>query len=306
MNHVAGRPIAIAGASSGIGMALALACAAAGMPVAVGARREDKVMALTEKIRADGGRAIDIRMNVDSPADGQRLIDSAVDAFGSIYAVVANAGYGLERAVMETPDAEFRAIFETNFFGTMNVVRPALARLLKDRAPGAERAAGGHIIIVSSCLSKLGTPYHSAYSATKAAQDHIARALRLELVGTGIAVSSLHPIGTRTEFFTTADRRSGGSAALHTPEFLMQSPERVARAVLRALSRTARYHPAEADGPPPRLPGRGLGGEIWTSLPTRLLLALATAIPGVADRLLVHHVRRRNRKYRPSEPPPRP
>jgi short-subunit dehydrogenase len=306
MNHLAGRPIAITGASSGIGKALAIACANAGMPVAVGARREEKLRGVVETIRSTGGRAVAIRTDVDREDDCRRLIDTAVEAFGSVYAVVANAGYGLERAVAETSDAELRAIFETNFFGTMNVVRPALSHMLGGGAmPGPARAAG-HIIIVSSCLSKLGTPYHSAYSATKAAQDHLARALRLELASAGIAVSSLHPIGTRTEFFVTTDSRSGGGAALHTPEWLMQTPERVARTVLRALSRASRYHQAGSEGGAVRIPARGLGGEIWTSTPTRLLLAAATAFPGLADRLLASHVARRNRHYRPSGPESRP
>jgi short-subunit dehydrogenase len=106
--------------------------------------------------------------------------------------------------------------------------------------------------------------------------------MRLELSGRGVLVSSLHPIGTRTEFFTTVDARSGGSSALHTPEIFMQSSERVARAVVTQLR-------------------RGRGGEIWTSLSVRLLLAVATALPGLADRVLRAQVGRRHRHFRPAE-----
>lgn len=285
MTDLAGKTIAITGASSGIGMATALVCAQAGMNVAVGARREDKLNALVDQINTQQGarRAVAIRTDVDDPADCRRLIDFTVESFGSIYSVMANAGYGLEKSVQDTTDEELQAIFQTNFFGTMNTLRPAMERMI----PAGE----GHLIIVTSCLSKLGTPYHSAYSATKAAQDHIARGLRLELAESGIFVSSIHPIGTKTELFEAMDRTSGGSAALHTPEFLMQSPERVARAILRTLRQ-------------PRGLLGGSGREVWTSHSTRLLLAFGTAFPGVTDRLLRKHVTRRKKYYRSAIPPP--
>ena len=108
-------------------------------------------------------------------------------------------------------------------------------------------------------------PYHAAYSATKAAQDHFARAMRIELEGTGVHISSVHPIGTRTELFDKSAERSGGRHAPRTPERFMQPPERVASAIVRALRR---------DRPP---------GEVWTSTAVRLAFALGVACPGLAD-----------------------
>lgn len=255
-----GKPIAITGASSGIGRATAIACAAAGMPVAVGARRLDRLRALIEEIRSSGGRAIAVQVNVDDPEDCKRLIDATVEAFGPIHAVFANAGYALERPIHECSDRDLRAIFETNFWGTLNTIRPALDRMLP--------AKRGHILICSSCLSKIGIPFHGHYSATKAAQDHFARAMRAELRGTGVLVSSVHPIGTRTELFDESEKRSGGVRAVRTPRIMMQPPERVARAVVRRLRR-------------PRA-----GGEVWTSFPMRFAFALGVAFPGLADFVL--------------------
>src|SRR5207237_1833907 len=94
-----GKPIAITGASSGIGRATAIACARAGMPVAVGARRADRLESLSAEIAAAGGRAIAVQMDVDKPEDCQRLIDRTIGAFGSIYAVFANAGFGLHKPI---------------------------------------------------------------------------------------------------------------------------------------------------------------------------------------------------------------
>src|SRR5882724_761167 len=126
MIDLTGKPIAITGASSGIGRATAIACAAAGMPVALGARRVEKLESAVREITAAGGRAIAVPTDVDKPEDCRRLVDRTVAEFGSIYAVFANAGYGFEKAMADTTDAELRAIFETNFFGTMNTIRPAM------------------------------------------------------------------------------------------------------------------------------------------------------------------------------------
>lgn len=258
-----GLPIAITGASSGIGMATAVACARAGMPVALAARREEKLAAVAETIRREGGRAIVVRTNVDSPDECVALVERTVAEFGSIYSVFANAGYGADTPLATTPDADVRAMFETNFFGTLNTIRPALPHLL--------RAGRGHVLICSSCLAKFALPWHTVYSATKAAQDHIGRGLLVELRPRGIAVSTVHPIGTTTEFFEQSAVRSHKSAAgpgvkpaeIRTPSFMMQPPERVANAIVKSLRR-------------PR-------GEVWTSLPVRLAFATLTAFPGLRD-----------------------
>ncbi|MBL9033012.1 MAG: SDR family oxidoreductase [Phycisphaerae bacterium] len=252
------RPIAITGASSGIGLATALACARAGMPVALAARRADRLDDAVRTIQAAGGRAIAVACNVDTPGDPERLIASTIKAFGGIYAVFANAGYGLDRAMHECSDADVRAIFETNFFGCLATIRPALAPMLAARR--------GHVLVCSSCLAKMGTPFHGAYSATKAAQDHVARAMRIELAGTGVFVSSVHPIGTRTELFDLMEARSGQKRALRSPVSLMQPPERVAHAIVRCLRR-------------PR-------GEVWTSAPARWAFALSGLFPTLTDAIL--------------------
>ncbi len=249
-----GKPIVITGASSGIGRATAIECARAGMPVAVGARREDRLRALVDEITREGGRAIAVRVDVDRPEECAALVERAGAEFGGVYAVFANAGYGIDRPIGAMTDAEMRAIFETNFFGTLSTIRPALSRMLAARA--------GHVLICTSCVAKVGVPFHGAYSATKAAQDHIGRALRIELRGSGVDVSTVHPVATDTEFF---DRPPGEGESMPAvvPRRFMQPPRRVARAVVRCLRR-----------PRP---------EVWTSRTTRFAFALMTAFPRLGD-----------------------
>lgn len=264
--ELSGLPIAITGASSGIGLATAFACARAGMPVALAARREDRLHEAAAKITAAGGRAIVVRADVSRPEDCRELVERTVGEFGSIYAVFANAGYSQDTPIASTPDPVIREMFETNFYGTLHTIRPALEHM--------QRTGRGHILVCSSCLSKMALPYGAIYSATKAAQDHISRSLRIELRGTGIYVSSVHPIGTRTELFEVSRKLSPGAPSKieRTPRSLMQPPERVASAVVRCLRR-------------PR-------GEVWTSLPARLMFALGVAAPGLADRVLASRLGR--------------
>lgn len=271
MIELAGLPIAITGASSGIGRATALACARAGMLVVAGARREDRLASLVEEIRGLGGRAAAVRCDVTNPQDCSALVERTVREFGSVYAVFANAGYGIDRPVHETSAEEMREIFETNVFGTANLIRPAVPHML--------RAGRGHALICSSCLSKLSVPFHGAYSATKAAQEHLGRALRAELAGTGVRVSTVHPVGTLTEFSEISRRHAhpGGPTPPRTPAAFTQPAETVARAVVQCLRR-------------PR-------AEVWTSWSARTAFAMAAVLPWVAERVLARMASRgRNAK----------
>lgn len=255
---LAGLPIAVTGASSGIGWHTAVACARAGMPVAVAARRADRLAELVATIQREGGRAVAVTCDVTRPEDCRALIDRTSDAFGSVYAVFANAGYGIEGPVLGTTDEQFRSLFETNFYGTLHTIRPAAERML---------AAGrGHILICSSVVSKLGIPTMAAYSASKAMQDHVGRAMRAELAGR-VFVSTVHPISTETEFSSTVQERSGNRPrTARAPRAMRQTPERVAAAVVACLRR-------------PR-------GEVWTSFTARMLGAVAAAAPEFTDWVL--------------------
>lgn len=264
------KPICITGASSGIGRATALACAMAGMPVALQARTEENLRRVQREIESAGAKALIVPGDVSDQAACQRLIDDCMEQFGSVYAVFANAGYGEESAVHDMSDEAVREMFEINFFGTLNTIRPALPHM---RSVGA-----GHVLICSSCVAKFPMPYFSIYSATKAAQHHISRAMALELKAAGIHVSSIHPVGTKTEFFNTARQRSGGNdyqLIEHTRDAFMQTPETVARAIVRCLRR-----------PRP---------EVWTSMPVRYGMSIASMMPRVSDFFVHRMVKRRSK-----------
>ncbi len=270
MTNLHAKPIAITGASSGIGRATALACAQKGMFVALMARRAGRLEELAREIRDSGGTASVFTGDVADADACEQFIAHAERELGPLHAVFANAGFGYEKPTWSTPEDELRHIFEVNFWGSLNTIRPALPGMIERRA--------GHVLLCSSCLSKLSLPRYGAYSATKACQDHFARAMRLELKTMGVHVSSVHPVGTSTEFFEVAAERSGGTLDLmdRTTQSFMQPPEKVANAVVKCLKKPK--------------------GEVWTSIPARLGFAAAVALPGLTDVVLGKMAQSREKK----------
>lgn len=250
--------IIITGASSGIGAAAAVACATAGMNVVLNARREDKLRDVARQVEALGRQTALVIGDVTEPGISDRMLDTAMQRFGRFDAVFANAGFGFDRPMVETSERDLREIFEVNFFAGVDLVQKAAARLIAEKHPG-------HLLMCSSCLAKFTLPFHGPYCATKAAQNHICRAMRIELRSHNIHVASVHPIGTATEFFEASARRSAkpSAAVERPPSLVMQSPKRVANAVVRCLRR-----------PRP---------EVWTSHTVRLVAGLLTMSPRLGD-----------------------
>ncbi len=259
-----GKAIAITGASSGIGKATALACARAGMPVTIAARRRDKLQALAAEIEDLGGKVHIVEADVSSEPDCQAVIDQTVSHHGSIYAAFANAGYAFERDIMDTPDQMIRDLFEVNFWGSLWTIRAAVRAITEQSA----HSPSGHVLMCSSCLSHLPIPWHAPYTASKAMQFHFSRALQVELAQTGIHVSTVHPIGTRSELRDRMREVNEGKDVMagHSNARFMQSAEHVANCIVRGLRR-----------PRP---------EIWTSRPARLLFAATALAPNTTKRIL--------------------
>jgi short-subunit dehydrogenase len=255
------KAIIVTGASSGIGAATALACAEAGMHVLLNARRGERLEQVAADIRALGRDAAIVVGDVAEPETTDRILQETNRVFGGFYAVFANAGYGMEKPVLGTSVEDLRRIFDVNFFASVHLVQESAHALVR-------RKQGGHMLMCSSCLAKFTIPYYGAYSATKAAQNHICRAMRAELRPHGIEVASVHPVTTAAEFFEVAQDVSGGDAGGqsvpdHAPSLFVQSPQRVARAVVRCLRR-------------PR-------SEVWTSTIVRGTAAAMTFAPGLLD-----------------------
>ena len=213
-----GKVIAITGASSGIGAETARQAVAAGHRVALAARSEDKLSALVDEL-GGADHALAVRCDVGEWADNERLVSEALDAFGAIDAVFANAGFGAARGFLEESPEQWRSMVLTNVLGVAYTIRATLPHIL-------ERGTG-HYLITSSVAGRRVLP-GSMYSATKWAVTAIGEALRQELrrvhENRRIRVTLIEPGMVDTPFF---DDRPGPDNALHDDD--------VARAVIYAL-----------------------------------------------------------------------
>jgi short-subunit dehydrogenase len=260
------KVLLITGASSGIGEAVAFDAARAGMHLVLGARRVERLEEVALKARGFGVRVVTLRCDVDHDADVKNLVEAGLKEFGRLDVVFANAGYGFYESVLETSDAKARAMFETNYWGTIRVVKEVGPLLIKQ--------GNGHIIICSSAASEMTPPYFGHYGATKAAQDALAGALRAELAPLGVHVTSVHPIETRTEFVKVAEDNSAQPPKTHnTPAMLVQTREHVSRCIIKAMKKSS---------PPP---------EVWPAWFMPYLMAIMTLFPRFAAFSLRQHER---------------
>jgi NADP-dependent 3-hydroxy acid dehydrogenase YdfG len=207
----------ITGASTGIGAATARQAAEAGHRLVLSARSEDKLQALAEEL-GGADRAIAVRCDVSVWEDNEALTKAALDAFGRIDVVFANAGFGAKRGFLEETPEFWRSMVDTNVLGCAYTIRATLPHLLE--------RGDGHYLLTSSVAGRRPLK-GSLYSATKHAVTAMGEALRQELRdGTKIRVTLIEPGMTDTPFF---DNR---------PQDALE-PDDIARAVMFAVQQPA-------------------------------------------------------------------
>ncbi len=264
MRTISGMAVAITGATSGIGLALAEQLHAAGARVAVCGRRADRLEALRQRLPG----LVTMTADVAHEDECQRFVAEAHAAFGRLDTLVCNAGVGLLKPTAETTRADWEAILAANLHGTADCLRAATPVM---RAQAPVEGWRGQVVIVSSVLARRSAPDVAAYSASKAAQLSLAESARVELAAERIAVTSVHPCGTRSEFFTATEARSGHRFASGHRDLPQQSPDDVARAIIAAIAR-----------PRP---------EVWPAWWGRWLAIAAVLWPSLADRTMAKNRR---------------
>jgi short-subunit dehydrogenase len=251
--ETAGRVALITGASAGIGEATARVFAAAGMRLAVCARRGDRLERLAGELRATGTEVAIFSLDVTDAAAVRGMVDAVAARFGAVDVLVNNAGRGLAAKFEDTTPEEFRALLELNLVAVVTASQAVL--------PLMRRQGRGLILNVSSVVGRRSLPGRAAYAATKFGMVAVSESLRLELRGSGVHVSLVYPIYTVTEFHDVETRRF--RLRRRGP---VQTAEQVARAMLRCVRR-----------PRP---------EVYPYRPARLLAGFAAMFPGLLDRMM--------------------
>jgi 3-oxoacyl-[acyl-carrier protein] reductase len=151
----------------------------------------DQASESAREIEGEGGRAIAVRADVTQAADTDAMVQAAVEAFGRLDAIVCNAGLAsFPKPALEIPEEEFERIFAVNVKGAWLSARSAI--------PALRRAGGGSIVITGSIMGERARPGFAAYASSKAAANHLARTLALELAPDRIRVNAVAPVATDT------------------------------------------------------------------------------------------------------------
>ncbi len=257
--------VVLTGASSGIGREMALQLADRGARLALAARGAGRLEKVAAACRERGGEALSVPTDVGDRAACSVLIDAAVERWGRLDVLIANAGISMWARFDELEDPGiFEEILRVNFLGAVWCTHSALPHL---------KEARGRLVGVSSLTGKTGVPTRSGYAASKHAMAGFFDTLRIELLDSGVTVTMAYPDFVATEIRERAygpDGRPLGTSPVQ--EGRVMSAELCARRILRAAERRER--------------------EIVMSARGRLGLWLKLLAPGVVDRIAQAAIRR--------------
>jgi len=216
----------VTGASSGIGKATAIALAEKGWNLVLAARRPHELEDTAALCRAQGAGCLSVPADVSNADQCSSLVEKALAEFGAVHLLVNNAGFAIFDSISEASTTNLTDMMNTNYFGTVYCVKAVLPHMIGNRR--------GAIVNIGSISGIMGFAGMGGYSASKFALAGFTEALRDELKDSGVTVSLICPGTTNTPFFNIAEK---GKMPHANRLILAISPERVARAVLRAEQR---------------------------------------------------------------------
>ena len=195
------RPAVVTGASSGIGAATALSLAAKGHPVALGARRVGRLEELADQIRADGGEAVAVPLDLTDGDSVTAFAKEVTERLGDVEVVVSNAGSVHPGTIIEVDPERFTRELDLTVVGAHRLVRAFV--------PGMVERQRGDVVFVSSDTAVRPRPFMAAYSSGKWGLEGLAVSLQMELEGTGVRASVVRPGPTWSEMGSDWDADEG-------------------------------------------------------------------------------------------------
>jgi NADP-dependent 3-hydroxy acid dehydrogenase YdfG len=232
-----GRVAVVTGASTGIGRAVAVGLGALGWPVAIGARRTDKLEETAKLVEAAGGAVFAYPLDVTDAASVDAFATGVEDRLGPVDVLVNNAGIAVPGRLWELTPEQMEAEVRTNLLGPFLCTR----RLL----PGMVQRQRGDVVFISSDTVRAHRPGLVGYGATKAAIEAAARGLTMELEGTGVRTTTVRVGPTLSDFGTGWSGEQITALMEAWPRYGIQrhmntlDPADVARAVVHAVTAPA-------------------------------------------------------------------
>jgi short-subunit dehydrogenase len=217
------KVVLITGASSGVGRGLALELARRGASVGLLARRADALQEIVREIEANGGRALAMPVDVRDAGAMREATRELGETFGPIDLLIANAGIGATTYAVDLCEKEVAELVNVNVLGAVNSVTAVI--------PGMVKRGRGHLVAISSLAAYRGLPKSAAYCASKAGVSALFESLRIDLRGTGVDVTIIHPGFIKTPL--TAGRKR--------MPFLMEL-ETAVKKIVRAIEKRKRSY----------------------------------------------------------------
>ena len=251
-----GRIAAITGGALGIGRATALTFAEEGASVALGDIQVEPAEAVAQEIRARGGRAIAVGLDVGDAAAVQAFVDRVVAEFGRLDIMFANAGIAHSAPFLEHPEAQWHRVLRVNLTGVFLCCQVAARQMVK-------QGGGGRIITTASINGFRGVENLVGYNAAKAGVIEMTRTMAVELAQHRIAVNAIAPAQIDTRLTRTLPESARRRRVERIPMARFGEPDEVARAALFLASDDASY----VTGHTLAVDGGYLAGGLWSGPP---------------------------------------
>jgi short-subunit dehydrogenase len=224
----------ITGASSGIGKAMAFEWARSGYRVALSARRKELLEAVAQEIKNSGGEALVVPVDIMEEASIEAAVQQIITTWGRLDVAVANAGFGVFGSIDKLTAKDWNRQLQGNVTGLALTVKYALPHLKQNQ---------GRIGLVGSVGAYLPNPNVGAYGASKAAVHSIGLTLQVELMGTGVSCTTIHP-----GFVVSEIARIDNEGVWHPerpdprPANLMWPTDKAAKVMVKAIMKRKRNY----------------------------------------------------------------